>query len=283
MLRAPLDLNAYQSLPELRTSRRLNERIETTRIVFRVFDSSSFRDYNPTTGFEATGFNKETPLSFAQLAEAHIDKDNRTIVTPWLSTTRRWLWAVWDMNRRFHWPNQRGPVVRRDSIRVAVIDLNACKGSRFRPVHSLSLLSPQSEKRQFPNISDEVLIYGQVPLAAIISIWRFEKTIDIMGIPPIISEKMPDTVYKGYREIHHSIVKMLESLESARAWQAQNEGRRYVDIVISMMQHGYNRLECHLEQMLAPIEGTRVWAYEKRTHFSEFSDQCMKNSIKMTL
>ncbi|CAE6468202.1 unnamed protein product [Rhizoctonia solani] len=265
MTRPPFDPNTYQSLPELRTARRLNERIDATRIVFRVFDSSSFRGYDPATGFEATGFNNETNLSYARLADAHLDRDNRTIITPWLSTSRRWLWAVWDMNRRFHWPNSRGLVVKRDSIRVAVIDLNACKGTPFPPVHSLSLLSPTSERRDFANISDEILIYGKIPPAAIISIWRFEKSIDIVGIPRTISEGMPTVTYKGYREVHHNLVNMLESHSLAQTWQASEEGRRYASIVINMMQYGYHCLERQLDKMLAPVTGTRLDGYEQRS------------------
>ncbi|KAF8698335.1 hypothetical protein RHS03_07688, partial [Rhizoctonia solani] len=255
-----------QSLPELRSANRLNERIDTTRVVFRVFDSSSFRGYHPANGFEATGFDK-TSLSYAHLAEAHVDRDNRNIITPWLSTSRRWLWAVWDMNRRSYLRRAGGLVVRQDSIRVAVIDLNACKGGPFPPVHSLSLLSPNSKLRQFANISDEILIYGHIPPSAIISVWKFEKierSVDIVGIPRIISQKMPTDGYESYRDVHHNLVTFFKSSSSAIIWQAREEGQRCADIAINMLYHGYDQLDQELEEMLAPIRGTRTWVYEKR-------------------
>ncbi|ELU38608.1 hypothetical protein AG1IA_07376 [Rhizoctonia solani AG-1 IA] len=261
-----------QSLPELRSANRLNERIDTTRVVFRVFDSSSFRGYHPANGFEATGFDK-TSLSYAHLAEAHVDRDNRNIITPWLSTSRRWLWAVWDMNRRSYLRRAGGLVVRQDSIRVAVIDLNACKGGPFPPVHSLSLLSPNSKLRQFANISDEILIYGHIPPSAIISVWKFEKierSVDIVGIPRIISQKMPTDGYESYRDVHHNLVTFFKSSSSAIIWQAREEGQRCADIAINMLYHGYDQLDQELEEMLAPIRGTRTWVYEKRVSSGKY-------------
>ncbi|KEP46558.1 hypothetical protein V565_192640 [Rhizoctonia solani 123E] len=253
--------NMKEHLPDLKPAKHLSERVASTRIVFRVFDSGSFRGYNPVTGFEAVGFDERTCLD-DKLAEAHLSWSNCTVVTPWLSTTRRWLWAVWEMNRRFGGNYSSSPIRKRPSsgIRVAVIDLDACRGDTKPPVHALSVLSPTSDLRKFANISDEILVYGRIPPAAIISIWTYEKTIGIVGLPTSISLHMPAGSYLAYRDVHARIVESLDNPPEGRSWLSEEGGEKCASIGICMLQGGYRRLEEQLDKMVGPVKATRVWA-----------------------
>ncbi|KAG8739626.1 hypothetical protein FRC11_000610, partial [Ceratobasidium sp. 423] len=256
------DSNSYQHIPNLQTAKHLNERVDSTRIVFRVFHSQSFRGYDPATGFVATGFDEKTSHHETRLAEAHLDCRNKDIVTPWISTSRRWLWAVWEMNRLFEgYSADSSTVWKRSNIRVAVIDLAACRGGSKAPVHALSVLGPagNSKCRDFANMSDEILIYGKVPPAAIISVWKFEKSIKIMGMPPLIWTKVPTGYYKPYRDFYRTLVQALED-PLTQAWTAKEEGERCASIVISMMQDGYRRLEERIDRMIGSVRETRRWA-----------------------
>ncbi|CAE6383714.1 unnamed protein product [Rhizoctonia solani] len=264
--------SSKEHLPDLKSAKHLSERVASTRIVFRVFDTSSFRGYDPATGFEASGFDENPFFDETQRAEAHLNWANCTVVTPWISTTRRWLWAVWEMNRRFGGSFSSSPTRKRSStgIKVAVIDLEVCRRSSPKPpVHALSVLSPTSEQRNFANLSDEILIYGSIPPAAIISIWTYEKTIGIAGLPGSISLHMPTGSYLAYRDVHARIVESLDNPPELGAWTAREGGEKCAKIVISMLQGGYKQLEEQLDKMIRPIRETRAWAATKTPGFDD--------------
>ncbi|CAE6455449.1 unnamed protein product [Rhizoctonia solani] len=252
--------NIKDYLPDLKPAKHLCERVASTRIVFRVFDSDSYRGYDPATGFEASGFDERTRLD-DRLAEAHLSWGNCTVVTPWLSTTRRWLWAVWEMNRRFGGSYSSSPARKRPSsgIRVAVIDLDACRGNAKPPVHALSVLSPTSGLRKFANMSDEILIYGRVPPAAIISIWTYEKAIGIAGLPSSILLHLPTGSYLSYRDVHARIVESLDKPAEAQSWVAREGGEKCANIGINMLQDGYRRLEEQLGRIVGPVKEAQAW------------------------
>ncbi|CUA71465.1 hypothetical protein RSOLAG22IIIB_09582 [Rhizoctonia solani] len=247
--------SSKQYLPSLSGANFLSERVTSTRIVFRVFDSSSFRGYDSNTGFVATGFSRSSSLNDQRLADAHLNWNNHTIVTPWLSTSRRWHWAIWEMNRRFggSFSSSQSQKPSSTGICVAVIDLEACRGTARPPVHALSVLGPTSEYRKFANISDEILIYGKIPKAAILSIWGFEKAADIIGLPRSISLHMPSGSYLSYRDVHSRFVESLYNPSQAQEWKVQEGGELCASIAIAMIQAGYRRLERQLDTTIGPI------------------------------
>ncbi|CAE6491850.1 unnamed protein product [Rhizoctonia solani] len=251
-------------LPDLLPAKLLSERVASTRIVFRVFDRSSFRGYNPATGFVATGFDKNPFLDEKQLAEAHLNWGQSSVFTPWISTTRRWLWAIWEMNRRANNMNTE--------IRVAVIDLEACRGSAKPPVHALSALgsTSYSSYRNFANHSDEILIYGRVPPEAVISIWPFEKLSELAWLP----KSIPDRILPGspYKPVHNAISVALSNPPKTPMWKAQEEGERCAGIVIGLLQDGSKRLEGQLNRLLGQVRETRTWAGKKNSNLDNLID-----------
>ncbi|CAE6455457.1 unnamed protein product [Rhizoctonia solani] len=194
-------------LPDLKTAHRLVERVEITRLVFRVFDNNSHQSYSPSTGFTAdTDVINPSDLSSVQRSvEKRISFYNQS-PTPWISTTRQWLWAVWEANRRSNRAVQMNHP--NPNVRIAIVDLDACLDAREGAsipslgynhlpfIHALSgLSSAVINSQRFADMADEILIYQKVPPPAVISIWQFNSCLSFLpkqfihSLPPSVDPK----------------------------------------------------------------------------------------------
>ncbi|CAE6495727.1 unnamed protein product [Rhizoctonia solani] len=244
----------------------LNELLEETRIVFRVFDSCSFRAYDPASGFSATGFDENTSVNRAELLNAHLDPTNRTIVAPWISTTRRWLWALWEMNRRYE-SRSTGIITERHSpkVQVAVIDLAACQLEGTEPSRTSTfdrslILRPNGKKKK-ADTSDEILIYGKIPAAAIVSVWTIKKFFGILELPRLFSFQIPlHPDRASFRQVQEQLIALVSSPSQRKVRKASEEGERCASTAKVFMQDGYNRLEQQIDIMIKPIRKIRSHA-----------------------
>ncbi|QRV97152.1 hypothetical protein RhiJN_25171 [Ceratobasidium sp. AG-Ba] len=194
--------------PDLKTwtPESLEALISSTRFVFRVFDNRTEANYSKLEGFvaDAVAFDDpigDLPIDLFESVANHVDR----LADPpskWISATRRWDWAIWEMARRDRNAKNINPPPR--SIRVAVIDLHAIphnsglKESPYggRIIHALQLLNdpvrdwsssrlPYWTRKQntifnlqnYSNSSDEVLFYERIPAAAIVSVASFRDII----------------------------------------------------------------------------------------------------------
>ncbi|CAE7123739.1 unnamed protein product [Rhizoctonia solani] len=255
-------LTANSPLAPTQQARHSTGRPKDFRIVFRVFDSTSFRGYDPATGFSATGFDENAPQDYTELLEAHLDPTNRTVITPWLSTTSSWLWALWEMNRRYE---SRSAVTTRQlhepNIQVAVIDLAVCRTTEDTTSSTLGpkpIFRPTSRKKN-SDTSEEVLIYGKIPISAIVSVWKFEKLFGVTGLPRLYSyhwqmlASARSGEYNSFREARGQLAAVVKGHYQRQAWKATEEGERCASVAITFMKDGYNRLEQQINRMVQPI------------------------------
>ncbi|QRV82961.1 hypothetical protein RhiJN_10977 [Ceratobasidium sp. AG-Ba] len=230
--------------PDLRTwtPESLEARISSTRFLFRVFDSSTEANYSKQKGFvaEAVSFDSpigDLPIDLFEAVANHVGQVT-DLPSKWISTTRRWDWAVWEMARRYH----NAPL---GNIRVAVIDLHAIpqnsmlKESSYggRIIHALQLLnypvrnwsssrfSHWTRKQNtifdlqnYSNSSDEVLFYERIPAAAIISVVSFRSIRPYIPCRNFLSSWLDENSYrsaysslrKSYHNIQHKANDIIE-------------------------------------------------------------------------
>ncbi|EUC53969.1 hypothetical protein RSOL_023170 [Rhizoctonia solani AG-3 Rhs1AP] len=267
------------SLSEGHEARHSTGQSETIKIVFRVFDSKSFRGYSPGIGFSATWSEDETLVTYAELLEAHLDPDNRKIVTPWLSTTRSWLWAVWEMNRRYESRSAGNSTQRHNpDIQVAIIDLAACPSPTSEHASSPlfgreSVFRPISRRKEI-DTSEEILIYRKIPAAAIVSVWKFEKLFGVLGLPRLFSFHMPARPNEriSFREVREQLRVIISSPFERQTWKPTEEGERSTSVAMTFMKIGYSQLEQQISRMIEPIRRARSQAGRTRS-----ADEHMSN------
>ncbi|CUA71463.1 Apolipoprotein N-acyltransferase [Rhizoctonia solani] len=243
-------------LPDLKVANRLVERVESTRLVFRVFDDNSHQSYSPITGFtaEANIIDPSNLTSVSRSVERRVDFYSYH-ATPWISTSRRWLWAVWEANRRSNRAvraNHPNP-----NVRIAVIDLNAClnasKGisipalgyNNLPFIHALSGLGNAEVKFQrFADMADEILIYQKVPASAVISIWPFDSCMSTLpsqfthSLPPAISEQ----ACREFRSNHKTVGdRFLEEWRDGE-WDAGQVGELSATAALILLHDAHTRL-----------------------------------------
>ncbi|KAH7319534.1 hypothetical protein B0J17DRAFT_685932 [Rhizoctonia solani] len=182
------------------------------------------------------------------------------------------------MNRRANKCFSSSPTRKPSStgIRVAVIDLEACRGSAKPPVHALSALGPTgtSFSRDFANHSDEILIYGRIPPTAIISIWPFEELSEVVWLPKSISDQISADPgnYKAYKLVHNNTAAALSKPPKTQAWNAKEEGERFANIVTGILQDGYKQLEGQLDRLLGQVKEAQTWAVKKNSNLDNLID-----------
>ncbi|QRV93621.1 hypothetical protein RhiJN_21639 [Ceratobasidium sp. AG-Ba] len=161
-----------------------------TRFVFRVFDKYSQGKYTEEGGFIAGRFlNTNGSAKFPEVEELyasvaqHVDRE--VFASPWISTSRRWDWAIWEMCRR---QRRSGDI----DIRVAVIDtatILPVDGQSYwgGRIHALQFLKsgylghqnwPKGNLwnlQNFSNMADELMFYGGIPPHAIVSVVNLKK------------------------------------------------------------------------------------------------------------
>ncbi|KAG9122376.1 hypothetical protein FRC07_001290, partial [Ceratobasidium sp. 392] len=155
---------------------------------FRVFDDDSQAVYDEGMGFIAGKFLDggsigDPPQEPYDSVASHVDGAEEA--SPWISASRQWAWAVWEMARRER--------ARKTNIRLALIDVISLRresGSsdswlsrvyQNRVVHALQFLDPSKLPREklrrlqgFANVADELLFYGSIPADAVVSVVRLE-------------------------------------------------------------------------------------------------------------
>ncbi|CAE6496315.1 unnamed protein product [Rhizoctonia solani] len=239
------------AIPDLKDARHLVERVESTRLVFRVFDNGSRQYYHPDSGFIAYvdyPFDPSDPASVERSVEKHLRYNNRE-ATPWISTTRRWLWAIWEANRRANKSS-----IRRSNIRIAVIDLDACLAAS-PGIHALSALAnAEVTSRCFADVSDEILIYRQIPASAVISIWSFDRC-NMSALPSQFvhplpsSENAPGWPQRFWSSYCAVASQFLKDQREGR-WNAGEVGMACADVTLAMLKDAYTRLVNHVEEVV---------------------------------
>ncbi|KAH7319533.1 hypothetical protein B0J17DRAFT_685930 [Rhizoctonia solani] len=268
----PRRLNSMD-LPRLKDANRLVERVESTRLVFRVFDNYSHRPYNSNTGFIAHA-DYPLDLSDATAVERSVEKHlhfGNPEATPWISTTRRWLWAVWEANRR---ANLRK--VPRSNIKIAVVNLGMClEANRRTPVlalgyndlpfiHALSGLSKEVKSlrlRRFADVSDEILIYHQIPASAVISIWALD---GVWALPRQFTDPLPPlNPMPGwppdFRSIHRAVSHKFLNDKKNGKWNAGEAGILCSIVALALLQDAYTRLVDSVEGIVHRARRINTW------------------------
>ncbi|KAH7319535.1 hypothetical protein B0J17DRAFT_773134 [Rhizoctonia solani] len=240
------------TLPDLKSALQLPERAESTQLVFRVFDDTSHQYYSSCTGFTAEPnlIDRSNPDAVRRSVEERIQFSN-PYPTSWISTTHRWLWAVWEANRRF---NRSGG---RRNVRIAIIDLAGCQAAnknvsipslgydRLSFIHSISgLSSAEIIFKRFAGMSDEILIYEKIPASAVISIWHFNNRMSALPIqyihylPPCAD---PDLA-QDFRSNHNAVAAQFLEERQNKKWDATREGESCATAALVLLHEGYIRL-----------------------------------------
>ncbi|KAG8788358.1 hypothetical protein FRC12_014676 [Ceratobasidium sp. 428] len=189
---------SYRWIPQLQDlePNELQDRATKTNFVFRVFDDTSKAVYTKETGFTACtplggDFRDRSSQDLHRSVVSHVGRAQ--INSPWISASRLWDWAVWEMSRR-----QRRSTSN-THVRVAVIDVRKFKSSSgldFDPacIHALQFLNPLKEQsdylkklENFANIADEILFYGSIPACAVVSVVELEDVVQgtiVNGLAP---------------------------------------------------------------------------------------------------
>ncbi|KAG9121862.1 hypothetical protein FRC07_002002 [Ceratobasidium sp. 392] len=237
---------SHRSIPQLQNqdSERLRERINKTRFAFRVFDKQSQGTYDEEAGFVAAAFCKgqaieAPPLDPHASVVSHV---NRTYTdSPWISASRQWDWAVWEMCRR----QQR--FGNDTDIRIAVVDVyaltsNSKRTFRGQIIHALQFLNPLKldgslkTLENFANIADELLFYGSIPAHAVVSVVRRE---DLMCYVP-----GHDTGWfksTSFRDAHWA---MRRDWLSRINWDPNSYSLQCANLALSLLRPVYHALKC---------------------------------------
>ncbi|KAG8701662.1 hypothetical protein FRC09_005209 [Ceratobasidium sp. 395] len=242
-------------------SNKLQERTTKTNFVFRVFDDNSQGTYTEETGFTAGafsegGFRNKPPQDFHKSVVAHVEREYKQ--SPWISASRRWDWAVWEMCRR---QQQFGSNI---NIRVAVIDfhrLRASSRSRMKldsgpyfnhTVHALQFLKPTesgtsqlTKLEHFANIADELLFYGCIPAYAVLSVVELE---DVVHYAPGYDAGWLKST--SYRDSHWA---MRRDHLSRIKWDAGRYGLECAHLAWALLRPRYNILKSLIWSILLDV------------------------------
>ncbi|KAG8742397.1 hypothetical protein FRC10_001579 [Ceratobasidium sp. 414] len=244
---------SHRLIPQLQDwgAEELQDRVANTRFAFRVFDDLSRGTYDPEQGFKSYGRGiDEQSLCLYQSAAHHVDRSFQ-VQSPWISASRRWDWALWEMARRsrryaanFH-------------IRVAIIDVYALSSKLDSPArpsphiyHALLLLEPSklrelgwrstwserlpTQLQHFANIADEILFLEHIPASAVVSVVALDDIIrDVPGYPT--------GWLKGasFRDAHAA---MCNDHLSCSNWDLDVKALEYVNFALALLRPTYNNL-----------------------------------------
>ncbi|EUC54143.1 hypothetical protein RSOL_031330 [Rhizoctonia solani AG-3 Rhs1AP] len=269
-------------LPDLKTAHRLVERVESTRLVFRVFDNNSHQSYSPSTGFNADTdvINPSDLNSVKRSVEKRISFYNQS-PTPWISTTRRWLWAVWEANRRSNRAVQMNHP--NPNVRIAIIDLDACLnadegtsipslGYNHLPfIYALSgLSSAEINSRRFADMADEILIYQKVPPSAVISIWQFDS--GLSSLPRQFTHSLPPSVdsewAQGFRANHELVVDQFLQDWHNSEWDASRVGESCATVALVLLHDAYVRIAGEVGEVVKSAWSIAAWKVRTPTRRS---------------
>ncbi|KAG9122377.1 hypothetical protein FRC07_001291 [Ceratobasidium sp. 392] len=236
---------SHRSIPQLQNqdSERLRERTNKTRFAFRVFDKQSQGTYDEEAGFIAAAFCngqaiEAPPLDPHVSVVSHVNRAYTN--SPWISASRQWDWAVWEMCRR----QQR--FGNNTDIRIAVIDVHALTPNSKRPfrgqiIHALQFLNPLKldgllkTLENFANIADELLFYGIIPACAVVSVVRRE---DLMCyVPGHDTGWLKST---SFRDAHWA---MRRDWLSRINWNPNSYSRECANLALSLLRPVYHILK----------------------------------------
>ncbi|KAG8685717.1 hypothetical protein FRC08_012949 [Ceratobasidium sp. 394] len=242
---------SHCSLPRLQdwNTAELQNRVSGTRFAFRVFDDLCRVTYDEEQGFKSRT-NGPDKLCFHTSAAHHVDRSFQ-VQSPWISASRRWNWALWEMRRRSR------QYADNCHIRVAVIDvyalLNKLDGSaRSNPhiYHALELLDPDlldrlgwkstwsdrlpSQLQNFSNMADEILFLRHIPSSAVVSVIALD---DIVGNVPGYG-----TGWLGSPSFRDSHAAMCSNHFSCSNWDPNLKAREYVDFALALLRPTYKDL-----------------------------------------
>ncbi|KAG9073536.1 hypothetical protein FS749_015031 [Ceratobasidium sp. UAMH 11750] len=241
----------------------LEDRVVHTRFAFRVLDNQSHVTYDHEQGFRSrilpsTGMNGQT-LCLYRSAAHHVDCSFH-VQSPWISASRRWDWALWEMARRRR-------TAANLNIRVAIIDvyalLNESKspvGSNIRIYHALQLLDPllldklgwnstwggrrPAQLQNFSNVADEILFFQSVPASAIISVVALD---DITRDAPGYSAGWLEQ--PSFRDAHAALC------ESHLNSPSRDIALEYVNFALALLQPAYSDLRAATWSLFLDVVG----------------------------